>query len=355
MRTLYLPAYTGSLHVNVTLPVGAGNVSTAAAFADAHRLAAMALQWLEPLLVTVLGAPHPFRPLRPAVFAAISFRHANEGLAGLASNDLTQGVSAKRWIVDGLQSDAAVDPEASAVVGDAERRVRYVVGRAKDAARGLVQTEGVPSWIRNMMTRGDTTAAAFVAEKYAECPCKPFVGSDFRNETRQRTGRFGFEFRTLDRVPLDALPDVLRFLFYAFDASATPAAAAFLATPAGNAARSSAFDGFMLGAAKAGGSAPVTKAYAAGLSRLFGATLKPETPATDALASISARLFAAHGGGRGRYSACFDIDAKGGRYGAAPVLPDLNAAAAAYHRSELGGADGAKGKARKGAKRGKKA
>jgi hypothetical protein len=164
------------------------------------------------------------------------------------------------------------------------------------------------------------------------------LGVDFRvpAATRhERTGRFGFEFRTLDIVPLAALPDVLRLVFYCFDASASPAVASFLRGGSGNAALTSVFDDFMLGASKAGSSAPVTKAYCDVLRRVFGAKISPQTPAAEALAAVSASLYKSHGQGRGRYSACFDVDEFGQRYASAPEVPDLNAAAAAYHRAEL--------------------
>lgn len=59
---------------------------------------------------------------------------------------------------------------------------------------------------------GAGPATSFVAKSYRGCPCQPLEGADFRRDTKQRSGKFGFEFRAMNRVPPGALAGVLRLM-----------------------------------------------------------------------------------------------------------------------------------------------
>jgi hypothetical protein len=360
-RRAYSPAlaYTGSIHVNVTLP-DVGRVPkdkpaseggpaeppkgkrASSPFVRAHERAAMALQWLQPLLVAVLGAPHPLGALDPAAFPAVSFRHMSENLSGMVANNVAaSGLNPGRTVESGRVLRDPWENRARRVdtfLTEERSDVRALLKDMSDAARGL-PLRGAPAWVSALASaRGkDEAAAAFVSGKYAGCPCLPRIGTDYRRDRYKGQG-FGFEFRSLDRVPADALPDVLRVLFYVFDTSHAKEKGAVtrLRRAENNAVESVAFVGFLKAAARLGSAAPVTKPYADALWRVLGVRVSPAATAHEALNAAAASLFERFGGGRGRYSRHVDLDAGGAHYAEAPVLPDLNAAAREYHSAMLG-------------------
>lgn len=328
-----LVVYTGSLHVNVTLPHAAGeDTGPDSPFIQRHRRAAMTLQWLQPLLVVVLGSPHPFNSVDASVFPAISYRHASDPNTGIVSGDLAaHGLQQRREV--GARQSVEREPREAAAHGLLDRAAMF----ARDEIRWMHEGQGqaaVP-WVKAMRESSSEAARSFVARAFAGCPCAPVLGTDYRRSPDERAGAFGFEFRSLDLVPPDSVADVLRLVWYAFDASVgLPKSDGVLASPAYNAARSDAFAGFMVAAARGGSAARLTKQYAAALSTVFrldGGALTGKESAHVALQRVAAILFERHGGGRGEYSRYVDLTEDGEPYQTAPDIPDLNAAAAEYH------------------------
>ena len=398
-----VPVYTGSLHVNVTLPHAAGQSDERGSdFARRHERAAMCLQWLEPLLVAVLGSPHPFHSVDARVFPALSFRHTSERYTGMVTNDVTDGLKGLR-IVETLRGrfvglprddvdlasgrdstasgrgstasgrgatgrddasgrDGAEGPgplpewELSQDVGSTgDRLVDRMASSAREGLRWMKQgpqRNEVP-WVKLMKEDSSGAANSFVSKSYSECPCVPKLGSDYRREVEARVGLFGFEFRALDRVPPDCLADLLRIVWYAFDASADerlPIATASDRALSGaryNAVKSDAFVPFLVACARQGSAARLTEAYAAALSRVLGTELTGREGAHEALQAVGQQLFERYGGGEGEYSRHVDYTEDGQRYGSAPSLPDLNALAMAYHAALNSGAAREKKKANK--------
>jgi hypothetical protein len=325
--------YTGSLHVNVTLPHVVGeDSSTGSAFDSRHRRAAATLQWLEPLLVVVLGSPHPLHSIDPAVFPALSYRMTSESLTAIATNDVqADGINGARVIPRWDFGRSAHNSPLADKLADSQRR--------KDARLRSPNKAPDSVWMRAMLQSRNSAARAFVTKAYEWCPCVPSLGSDFRHDTDYRSAPFGFEFRTMDRVPSDCLEPLLRLIWYSFDASAAPRAGSkSRARTIPSAAKSKSFVKFLEAAAVKGSAARLTTEYCAALKRALGlpesGMPSPRQTAHEALNSISEALFDEFGGGKGAYSRFVDFDEYGGRYESAPAFPDLNRLAMEYHAKE---------------------
>lgn len=322
------PIYTGSIHVNVTLPHAPDeSVTSNSEFMKRHVRAAAALQWIEPLLLVVLGSPDPFHSIDETLFPALSFRHTTESSVGFVTNNVVEKGFSKYRMAS--EDEFKPYPEGNKTVDNTSL---FYSERLSD----MKGDESGPLWMRSMKQNKASEANVFVFKSY-DCPCRPFSGTDFRRDTENRTGLFGFEFRSLDIIPVENLACVLRLIWYIFDASnSLPKRNKVLSSPEYNAFNSNSFAKFMISASRIGSRATITKEYAEAITRVFrldaNVLIGSET-AFDAINKLSGALFERFGGGKGIYSHLVDFDDDGNRYIRAPYIPDISSAAVEYHET----------------------
>jgi hypothetical protein len=172
--------YTGSYHVNVTLPVRRRD------FWVRHHAAMKALQWLEPLFVAAWGQPDVFSYGDEYQFSEGSFRMMANTHSRMGTVDL-RGASE-----------------------DALKRARERTANWQEPAHApFVQRRADATPPPDYLVQSTAAMEAYMAESR--------VGADFR---RGQPEPFGFEFRILDHFPPQYLPDVLHIILLACDQSA---------------------------------------------------------------------------------------------------------------------------------------
>lgn len=372
-------SYLGSYHINITLP----HTSEDDDFMGRHVRAAMVLQWMEPLLLGVLGTPSPYAILNPDKHTLLSFRHMREQLSRALSRNLVENGFPRSRDYDGersarsrpLHEDAVPDPQQqeqpslrakleSGVDGALARYANkrgLLSAKALKAAQSEIKRERdsslkdakskfeslhrrLPPWVLAMLRSKDESTrslyATFLDQIYMdESNFNVYMGSDFRRD-ESKGAEFGFEFRVLDMFRLENLVDVLRVLWYAMDASRdllpgvqVPVAERFKAyanTPLpkalaeASAYHSDACHAQYLACVRDGCRAAVSDAYRADLTRVLGVPLPRKACRTvyDALSHLSTALYDKYGQGKGPYSRYVDRDSTGGEYYRGPPRVD---------------------------------
>lgn len=192
-RQWIAPDYCGSYHVNITLPV-----KVRSEFMPRHMLAALVLQWCEPVLMAVLGQPDPFSILDSWQATEASFRMATNEYSAMG----TQNVSS----VAQLRSPAL--KARSANMPNTGGDMAWVPGGSRWLSRAAIaaaQYYDPPPYLR--LVRAEQSA---YGRRYN-------VGADFRRDQKEP---FGFEYRVLDHVPLDRMADIVHVLLLICDHSA---------------------------------------------------------------------------------------------------------------------------------------
>lgn len=317
------PAYLGSYHVNLTLPHPAG-LSSRALLAR-HTKAAMALQWLEPLLMACLACPSPYSVLDHRHFSQLSVRHSSEPLAlALARDILRDGFPDDRH-----SNEDAPAPHATFNSFDPKQLAAAVAALKRNLQRHI---ERYPRWLKLLMRNSAHSPQAL--SHFARANRNRLedgllgrpLGTDFRRDS-EKGPRYGFEFRLLDYFPPEAtaeggLLDVLRLLLYACDGSAAWPASHSDLLPFDAMACDSVHQQY-LQCILEGWNAQALPGYVRALQRAFGVTQQGKV-CQDVMHSLAAQLFARHGGGRGTYSRHLDRDGTGRLCERAPAIPEVN-------------------------------
>lgn len=317
----FAPAVLGSVHVNLTLPMPSS--ATEKRFVETHVRAAMAIQWVTPLATVVLGCPHPFHPLDPETFPALSLRHQAEYLATIVGTDLRENdpprfpMSRMGRDVDSL--DMCLDRDIACVAAY-RRFLLDAISRAKSRT---------PRWLFDLLESENPIARSVVAKRFEMSTDEPIEVNDFRRDTRGRSGRFGFEFRSPDMLSPVDLGEYIRLLIYACDASADWTDAQ--AVSAGfNAARSSEFSSFLESACERGSRALMTEEYARALRRTLGAkTVRAGQTAAEAIRAIAYDLHAREKKPFSKHMA------PGEDHPDPPRIPDVNSDALIFYENQL--------------------
>lgn len=339
------PHYLGSYHINITLPHAAN--TSQKQFIRIHEAAAQMVQWIEPLLMAVLGCPSPACILDGNGFTQLSVRHGEESLAtALGSNIGMLGFPEER------STDDTKDPlkqyyERILAARYPRQREDLVLrqpdaynpldpGQMQRALKKIMQTvkesvDKFPEWIRTLYKQTMSSPLAlrrYIQTRYGAIlsngndPLVPIIGTDFRRDPSKGKG-FGFEFRLLDYFPAEHLTDVLRLLFYVMDAS--------VAMPDDQKSRQRTYNAWLSHSANAqyiacileGWNTRMLPAYSKNLSRVFGLTLSGKN-CTEALDDLCKQLFGRYGRGRGRYSRYVDRDLNGELFTQPPKVCNIN-------------------------------
>jgi hypothetical protein len=331
-KQINYPVYTGSIHVNVTLPHDPNeSVTDNSEFMIRHLRAAAALQWVQPLMIVVLGSPDPFHSIDKTLFSALSFRHRQENNTGMVSSNLYDKGFVKHRTIYNFRD--MIEPDENDKLVDIHSKYHmHDIGHMK-----LESNVIEPMWMRSMKNNKATEANSFVSKSY-ECPSLPFMGTDFRRDTKSRSGLFGFEFRSLDTIPVENLACVLRFIWYVFDSSINlPKRKSVLSSPEYNAFESNSFSKFLISASKLGSKAAITKEYSDSLTKVFrldSDILNGSDNAFEAINKLSDVLYKKFGKGKGNYSRYVDFpDGDKKYYTNVPFIPDINSAALEYHKN----------------------
>ena len=341
-----LPQYLGSYHINITLPHTAN--TSQKQFIRMHEAAAQMVQWIEPLLMAVLGCPSPACILDGNGFTQLSVRHGEESLATvLGSNIGMLGFSEDRSSDDSNKDPLKRYYDRVLATRYPQQREDLILRQPdaynpldpqqmRRAMKKIMQTvkdsvDRFPEWIRILYKQ--TMASPLALRRYIQTrygailsngndPLVPSIGTDFRRDPSKGKG-FGFEFRLLDYFPAEHLTDVLRLLFYVMDAS--------VAMPADQESRQTTYNAWLSHSVHAqyiacileGWNTRMLPAYMKNLSRVFGISLSGSN-CTEALDDLSKKLFDRYGGERGRYSRYVDRDLNGGLYTRPPQLCNIN-------------------------------
>ena len=326
------PTYLGSYHVNYTVPHPVGLSSKQLLLRNTK--AAMALQWIEPVLMACLACPSPLSVLDHQRFSQMSVRHASEPLAiALARDLLKHGFPDNRhsnWDTRPSKKNEPMRPaEAAAtrIPGSFNplnpKEVKAAVTTLK---RGLSKhVSEFPQWLRIILKKSEHSPLAlkhFARNHMAQMQdglVGPTLGTDLRRDTGHGS-RFGFEFRLLDYFPPEAgLLDVLRLMVYATDASAAwqPTLARFDAMTCEDVHKQ-----YILCILE-GYNATALPGYVKALERVFGVSLTGKC-CQHVMHSLASALFEKFGRGRGRYSRHMDRDIDGKLYTSAPRVPEIN-------------------------------
>lgn len=340
-RFVDIPRYLGSHHINITLPYTVDTDESK--FRKMHIRAAMALQWLEPLLLSALGCPSPASVLDGHQVTEMSLRHAEEPLAMALARDLKDGFPIERRHNE--VRDTAKDlrnhmrqipfPEDRDLILDAPKQVRFNATDAKSRKKAL---EGIskamkdvsgqfPDWLKIIFRNSLTSPMAlkhFVRHRFGYFQAEdgwltlPVIGTDFRRDLLKGK-RFGFEFRLLDLFPTETMLDVLRLMFYTMDASAS--------------CQSYDFDAYKcpevhkqyIDVILEGWNTNAHEDYKKKLEEVFNMnTSLNGDNCYDALTSLSQFLFDKYGKGKGVYSRHVDRDVNGKYHNTAPRIINVN-------------------------------
>lgn len=342
--------YLGSYHINVTLP-HAPNLSDKT-FIEMHQTAAMGLQWIEPLLMSVLGCPNPASVLDGHQITEMSVRHSEEPRAMAISSDLASGFSEERTLESfvgqhNMLSDKArfhADLKHLQFPIDKELQLLREPGRFdptnfKDIRRSakMISTRlkrrisKLPLWLKLIFRNAGSSPLAlkhFIRHRYAtlfpSTKLFPPIGHDFRRDLdgKGTAFRFGFEFRLLDYFPPEYLVDVLRLLFYVMDSTA--------ATPPHNAFEAESIHKQYILVILEGWNTRVRSDYLHDLRSVFGFHFNEfnddgtRIRCSDLVNMLSVKLFNKYGRGRGAYSKFVDKKSDGSYYPSAPEIQNIN-------------------------------
>lgn len=289
------PRYTGSYHMNVTLPHTVATPDDE--FVRMHVRAAMTLQWLEPLLASVVDSPSPLAPLSAGGDSALSMRLSDERLAMILGRNL----AADSFPDDrhGLESLSALN---------------FAVTPKYFRDMYLHYKEGLPLWMRMIASnrRGKTRAHEEILATRTETNELMTIGTDYRRDPKKGK-RYGFEFRMMDNFPSHFLEDVLRLMIYAFDHSLN-------FDIDDNAFLSKGANQYVFDAITKGWTTKVNDDYACGLRRVFGVDVRKMT-GPQALDTVSRHLYRLYKNDKGVYSKKMVTNS---RYTLHPVIPPVN-------------------------------
>lgn len=297
-------SYTGSYHLNWTLPHSRSIDDEN--FKSMHLKAAMALQWLEPLLVSLLGSPSPLAPMSGGQHTSLSVRLQDESLAMVLGRNLVdRDVSPDRGSMD--------DMFRQDVIFQFTPRHFRSIYNAYD--------KGIPKWMK-MMTSDKKEDIAKRTEAHRKIVQNRsywgllFVGTDFRRDS-SKGPRFGFEFRVFDNFDSSYLHDIMRLMIYVFDhgvLTMNPSDSkhnAFIS----NGANKHVFESISTGWAT-----KVNATYIRELSRIFDVKLTGSSTTDVIVNELSLALFHRYHG-KGVFSTRM-LDAS--MYATAPVIPNVN-------------------------------
>lgn len=346
-RFVDIPRYLGSYHINVTLPHTARMSNSY--FVRIHQKAAIAIQWIEPLLMSLLGCPNPGSVFDGHNFTELSVRHAEEPLAMAVSRDILKyGFAADRKHEDLHRSGQQFFDRMTRVkfAQDRDRLLSHEPALfdqtdSRSRRRALRQIENsikervklYPAWLKSIFKHASTSPLAlrhFIRYRYGSYANgfndMPVIGTDFRRD-RSKGARFGFEFRMLDYFSPDKLLDVLRVLYYVMDVSATwpddktslSKYDAFGQPAIHNQIVSCILEGWHTTAQPE----YVTKLFAAFGLQKPAASYKLKT-CEDVMTFLQQALFDKFGGGKGKYSRYVDKTAAGEFFSNAPQIHNVN-------------------------------
>ena len=333
-----VPRYLGSYHINITLPHP--QAVSDKEFKQMHIEAAMALQWIEPLLMASYGCPSPASVLDGHMVTEMSVRHSEEPLAMALAKDLMKGFASDRKAVESsigpnkqhkrlrrgmrpIDRDVFVvsDPDRYDPTSEADRK-RALTLLGKEIK---LQADQYPMWLKSIFRSAASSPMAlrhFIRTRYGSVQYGlPLIGTDFRRDP-EKGGRFGFEFRMMDYFPADYLVDVLRLFFYVMDASAEWTGGkecdAFLDPVVHEQYVSVILEGW---------NTHVLPAFRKAISKAFQINLS--SAATDCFAllkEVSNALYAKFGRGKGYYSRFVDKDDHGIYHDKPPEILNINKA-----------------------------
>lgn len=291
--------YTGSYHINVTLP---HNKSISDEdFQIMHLRVAMMLQWIEPLLLSVIGTPSPLAPLSGGAHTSLSIRLQDEGLAMLLGRDLM------------MNDFASVRFSFPNDFGRFRFSKRYFHEMFTKYERHL------PKWIKMMSAdtkpKNFTEAHSKIVQKRSYMGLM-YIGTDFRKD-QEKGKRFGFEFRMLDNFSPEHLEDVLRLLIHTFDHGLS---AFDVDDIANNAFQHSGLNQFIFNSVVTGWATKVPRSYSQALSRIFQVQIPNNSTADVVLGKICDRLFQMYN----NKGYCSTKMMQPSMYADAPRIPNIN-------------------------------
>jgi hypothetical protein len=229
----------------------------------------MSLQWIEPLLASLLGSPSPLAALSKGEHTCLSVRMEKESLAMVLGRDLTRSFSGSR---DGMNavSDTFMH----------DRNHFLNLFKKFDAE--------LPLWFKMMASEHQLAARRKIVSTRSMYGGIAYIGTDFRRNA-QKGSRFGFEFRMLDNFPTELLEDVLRLMVYVFD----HAIARFPETPSkqNNAFHSKGANQFVFDSVAHGWNTQVSESYRRDLKRVFAVDIPKGATADVAMEHLSTSLF----------------------------------------------------------------
>lgn len=302
--------YTGSYHINITLP-HTRNTSDSY-FQMMHVKAAMLIQWVEPLLVSLLGSPSPKAPLSYGNHTSLSIRMSNESLAMVLGRNLAQRMFSKtRYGLDEQQEEFQLTPK---YFEDMYNRFQ----------------EALPLWFRMILSANSKSANVTPAHRYLSKIRKTFnglifIGTDFRRNS-SKGEKFGFEFRLLDNFPSEHVHDVIRLLLYICDHSVEnfPDDMSQLNMSKYNAFLNTSVNKYMFDAISGGWTTTVNATYYKSLQQLFdfddGKIDKVDRIPSNVLNRISSSLYNRYEKG-GPYTKHMLTPSM---YTAEPIVPNVN-------------------------------
>ena len=342
-RYVDIPRYLGSYHINVTLPHH--KTISNHTFVLMHQKAAIALQWIEPLLMAMLSCPHPSSVFDGHAFTELSVRHAEEPLAMALSRDIIKYGFSKDRKHEDLHSQnrffrkmarhkyardrdqllteepGAFDPTDTAAT---RRALAYIKKSIKERAKTY------PLWLKLVFKRAQTSPIAlkhFIRFRYNSHSDgfneMPVIGTDFRRDS-SKGARFGFEFRLLDYFPPDQLVDILRLMFYVMDCSHDwPADKAALTNMNAHANKDAHLQ--MVECILEGWNTVASPTYLKGMSKALSLPdLCQSGTCADAMESLQSCLFKKFGQGKGAFSRYLDLTPDGKFFGDPPKIPNIN-------------------------------
>ncbi len=342
-RFVDIPRYLGSYHINVTLPHH--KTISKHQFVSMHHRAAVALQWIEPLLMALLSCPHPSSVFDGHAFTELSVRHAEEPLAMALSRDIFKYGFSKDRKHEDLQSqnvffskmsrqkfardrDELLTAEPGAFDPTDDAAVKKALIAVKRSIKERAKT--YPAWLKMVFKRAQTSPIAlkhFIRVRYNTHVDgyneMPVIGTDFRRDT-SKGSRFGFEFRLLDYFPPDKMVDVLRLLFYVMDCSHVWPDDKAALKPL-NAQINEDVHQQIVECILEGWNTAASPAYLKAISTALALPdLCKSGTCAEAMESLQSCLFKKFGKGRGHYSKYFDIQPDGKFFDKPPKVPNVN-------------------------------
>lgn len=297
--------YTGSYHVNVTLPHSEDVSDTA--FRLMHTKAAMCLQWIEPLLLACTGNPSPLSPLSGGAASSLSVRFSSEKLVAALGKDLAHA--------------SFPSHEGSRLSIDLPDL--FELSQKHFSRMYAKHVEHLPLWLKMLTSpkyRGVRTKAHEDVVETRSIRGMLVAGTDFRKD-EAKGARFGFEFRMLDNCSTDDLHEIVRLLLLTFDHGLV----AMPDDPSGadwNAFRDKGANVHVFESIVAGWTTQVSRDYLAGLSRVFRIRNWPKEKrdSHSVLQHIADELHRRYG----RTGTVMSAMTKPDLYPAPPSVPNIN-------------------------------